>query len=88
METLNILAFGDSLTEGYSSWGTVFTPYGTDMKIWLDAALASTKVGLEVEGQSGDLVGEGGNFVERITNHCKCYFMLFKNPAAWISVMY
>lgn len=67
-----MLCFGDSLTEGYSGWGSKFTPYADSMKTWLDTELSPVKVTVEVDGQSGDCVDDRlGNFLARIRSRCK-----------------
>ena len=69
MESINILCFGDSLTEGYSKWGMSMTPYADSLKEWLKAAWPSAKLVVDVNGMSGDLV-VSGLFLKRITNSC------------------
>ena len=60
---LNILCFGDSLTEGYTLCGTQFTPYAKSMETYLREHLSDdvVKEGLtvRVEGRSGELVLRG-----------------------------
>jgi hypothetical protein len=70
MESIRILCFGDSLTEGYSYYGQEFTPYAGNMKAWLHAAWPATKVTVDVDGLSGDRVARG-SFLSRITAKCK-----------------
>lgn len=70
MESVNILCFGDSLTEGYSQWGLSMTPYADSMGEWLRAAWPSTKLTVDVNGMSGDLAVPG-LFLTRITSSCK-----------------
>lgn len=68
--TLNILCFGDSLTEGYSEYGTKMTPYGTTTLAYFTSRLGPlTKVHLCVEGKSGDLVTAG--FSRRMERICR-----------------
>jgi len=69
MESINILCFGNSLTEGYSRWGMSMTPYAENMKDWLKAAWPSTKLTVDVNGLSGDLI-ISGLFLKRITKSC------------------
>jgi hypothetical protein len=72
METIKIVCFGASMVEGYSSYGTVFTPYGNYMKKRLDSALSSTKVTVDIQGQSGDQVDESyGGYIDRLNDICK-----------------
>jgi lysophospholipase L1-like esterase len=70
MESVNILCFGDSLTEGLSDWDMPMTPYADSMREWLQAAWPSTKLTVDVNGMSGDLVVQG-LFPTRITSSCK-----------------
>jgi hypothetical protein len=70
MENINILCFGNSLTEGYSQWGMSMTPYADNMREWLQAAWPSTELTVDVNGMSGDLVVQG-LFLTRITSSCK-----------------
>jgi hypothetical protein len=70
MESVNILCFGDSLTEGYSHWGMSVTPYADNMRKWLEAAWPSTKLTVDVNGMSGDFVVPG-LFLKRITSSCE-----------------
>lgn len=74
---LRILCFGDSLTEGYTLFGTQFSPYSVAMKKVLDGTL-STKIQVEgakykievlTDGQSGDLVTIG-SFKARMERRC------------------
>lgn len=51
--SLNILCFGDSLTAGYSRYGTVHFPYAIHLKEVLQTAFPSTWLHIEVEGMSG-----------------------------------
>jgi lysophospholipase L1-like esterase len=55
-DSFKLLCVGDSLTAGYSSWGTVFTPYGEVIE-----SLSSGRVEVDTIGMSGwtsgDLLG-------------------------------
>ena len=71
-QSIRILCFGDSLTEGYSNYGTQFTPYSDEMKRklrHLDEPLITDVV---TEGQSGDRV-TSGNFKWRMEQR-RAYF--------------
>jgi len=70
MSSVRILCFGDSLTEGYSSWGQIYTPYASNMKAWLEAAWTSTTVSADVAGVSGDHVVSSYGFLSRIQSKC------------------
>jgi lysophospholipase L1-like esterase len=75
MESINILCFGDSLTEGYTNGGISFTPYAKSMKSWLESAWPSTKINVDIDGSSGDMVDEHyGLFLTRIKDSCKLDF--------------
>jgi hypothetical protein len=70
LPTLNILCFGDSLTEGYSNYGARFTPYSKWLKSKLEAKLSdSYYISIETDGVSGDLVTRG--FRRRMERQCK-----------------
>jgi len=57
---LQILCFGDSLTEGYSMFGMKYTPYSETLQTRLDEQLGSEwKVEIETDGVSGELVTAG-----------------------------
>lgn len=77
-----ILCFGDSLTEGYTQWGSVMAPYSTEMRRVLVEKLGIGKEadgkygegwGLEVEteGVSGEEVREMPGRMKRV---CECFF--------------
>jgi hypothetical protein len=77
MTTLRILCLGDSLTAGYTAFGTTFTPYAGVMKdalqAWFNkrAERRSDRIMVEtvVDGVSGDLI-DGGTFRRRIEKRC------------------
>jgi lysophospholipase L1-like esterase len=56
---LNIVCFGDSLTEGYSQFGSIFTPYSETMVSKLQAAFPTHKISAVTDGVSGDRVVSG-----------------------------
>jgi lysophospholipase L1-like esterase len=70
---LRILCFGDSLTEGYSCFGTVMTPYSetllTELTNKILAGDINRKLEIVTDGMSGDLVTVGG-FRDRMTKNC------------------
>ncbi|KAL0474805.1 SGNH hydrolase-type esterase domain-containing protein [Neurospora intermedia] len=66
---LRILCFGDSLTEGYSCWGSCFTPYSTKIKEMLRMAFPDVDVEIVTDGVSGDLVTGEGSFLTRMESH-------------------
>ncbi|MCJ1369236.1 hypothetical protein MMC20_000446 [Loxospora ochrophaea] len=72
MGELKILAFGDSLTEGYTDFGLTFHPYAPALKQKLLSLLPRWKVAVDVNGQSGDTVlsSLGGSFLQRLQISC------------------
>ena len=72
---LRILCFGDSLTEGYSGWGSRFTPYSTKLGEMLRMAFPDVEVEIVTDGLSGDLVTGTGSFLPRFKSHCKSAFL-------------
>lgn len=91
---LRILCFGDSLTEGYTLFGTRYSPYSEAMKRALDAGLSDNWVGNErkdplagdgervrVEVLTDGLSGDlvcGGSFEGRMGRRCGCFCCLIK----------
>jgi lysophospholipase L1-like esterase len=69
---LRILAFGNSLTEGYTEFGTRFHPYAIALEKKLSSLLPELKIIVDVNGQSGDLVLSelGGVFFQRLQSSC------------------
>jgi lysophospholipase L1-like esterase len=67
-----ILAFGDSLTEGYTDFGTRFRPYAIALGKKLSFLLPGLKTTVDVNGRSGDLVLSelGGAFLHRLQSSC------------------
>ncbi|KAE9382177.1 SGNH hydrolase [Stipitochalara longipes BDJ] len=66
-EPLRILCFGDSLTEGYTQHGSLFSPYSATLLHVLKSNIArSTKynIAVDTDGMSGDLVT--GSFLGRM----------------------
>jgi lysophospholipase L1-like esterase len=78
-QKLRILCFGDSLTAGYSSLGTVYHPYVDKMVQMVQMAFPDHEISTEVDGKPGDTVCHG--FLERIERHCETlclpFFFLF-----------
>lgn len=83
---LHILCFGDSLTEGYSQWGMVMTPYSRTLRDVLEKRLNAYgrsegekegkegekwNVLVETDGVSGELVTK--YFLGRMESQCKSY---------------
>jgi len=84
VESINILCLGDSLTEGYSLWGTVFTPYAKNMKTWMEKAWPSSTITVDVAGVSGDyVVSPPGSFLRRIATKCSSTSV----PYDWIIIL-
>lgn len=61
---LRILCFGDSLTDGYASFGLIKVPYSktlkTELQVKIGAWKGKRKVEVATDGASGDLVTTGG----------------------------
>ncbi len=70
LDQLRILAFGDSLAEGYTDFGMLMHPYGPALHSKLTDLLPDfgSKITIDVEGQSGDCVlnSLGGEFEDRL----------------------
>jgi lysophospholipase L1-like esterase len=66
-DKIRILAFGDSLTEGYTDWITRH-PYGNALKTELSNILPEHSVSVDINGKSGDRVCSSlsGEFFERL----------------------
>jgi lysophospholipase L1-like esterase len=69
---IRILAFGNSLTEGYTDFGTRFHPYAISLEKKLSSLSPGLNVTVDVNGQSGDRVLPelGGIFLERLQSSC------------------
>ena len=68
---LRILCFGDSLTEGYTQHGTLFTPYSETLLSTLKSNLplaSKYNIAIDTDGMSGDLVT--GSFLGRMEERC------------------
>jgi lysophospholipase L1-like esterase len=69
---LKILCFGDSLTAGYTMWGTEHYPYADILHVHLKRLLPSTNIVIDVAGLSGDqVVPPRGNFINRMESRIK-----------------
>ena len=69
-QSLRILAFGNSLTAGYTSYGLTYHPYAGELRSTLQKYLPSTNIVIDVDGLSGDLVSPPGRFLDRIRAKC------------------
>ncbi|KAF2190382.1 SGNH hydrolase [Zopfia rhizophila CBS 207.26] len=69
---LRILAFGDSLVEGYTDFGTPFHPYAIKLRKKLSQLLPNFKMAVDVNGESGDCVLPSlqGIFLQRLQSSC------------------
>ncbi|KAL8417486.1 hypothetical protein RB594_001234 [Gaeumannomyces avenae] len=63
---LRILCFGDSLTAGYASLGTVYRPYSEQMVELLRPALPDVEIETVVDGRPGDTTT---GFLSRLDPH-------------------
>jgi len=74
MSILHILCFGDSLTAGFSQYGTIYHPYAWSLQSSLESLLPSTTVINDIQGLSGDMVVYPlGRFLPRMED-------LYTNP--------
>ncbi|KAG4027404.1 hypothetical protein MFRU_030g00400 [Monilinia fructicola] len=69
LSPLKILCLGDSLTEGYSNYGTKFTPYSRWMKEVLAKEWPDREIEVITDGISGDLLTPPGGFKRRMEKH-------------------
>jgi len=66
---LSILCFGDSLTEGYSSYGMCFTPYSSTLLEHLSTVISDQyEITIDTDGVSGESVTAG--FLKRMRRQC------------------
>jgi len=65
---LRILCFGDSLTSGYSCFGSISHPYNEKLVEKLEEAFPDIKVDVTEDGVPGGLTGM---FMTRIMKHCR-----------------
>ncbi|MCJ1472533.1 hypothetical protein MMC13_001182 [Lambiella insularis] len=80
--TLKILCFGDSLTAGYSAYGSQFYPYADHLKRALQATFPSSRIEIIVEGMSGAQVR--GQYTGRLNRACE---RARDEPFDWIVVL-
>jgi len=66
----HILCFGNSLTAGYSRFGTEFHHYATTLKSTLETSQPHLAITTTIDGFPGDLVCPGGIFKSRLQEHC------------------
>ncbi|EDN96351.1 predicted protein [Sclerotinia sclerotiorum 1980 UF-70] len=69
LSPLRILCLGDSLTEGYSQYGTQFYPYSKWMKEVLGEKWPDREIEVITDGISGDLLTLPGGFKRRMERH-------------------
>ncbi|KAJ8058387.1 hypothetical protein OCU04_012578 [Sclerotinia nivalis] len=69
LSPLKILCLGDSLTEGYSQYGTKFYPYSKWMKEVLGKKWPDREIEVITDGISGDLLTPPGGFKRRMERH-------------------
>jgi lysophospholipase L1-like esterase len=67
---IRVLCFGDSLTAGYSQYGTVFHPYCEILESLLQRAFPGETISVVENGMSGDMVSVG-NFQTRLNHQRK-----------------
>lgn len=81
-KSLRILCFGDSLTAGYTMYGTEHHPYADHLRVGLELLLSSSEIQAEVAGFSGDQVQ--GSYLNRIKAKCP---MTTERRYDWIIIM-
>jgi len=64
---LRILCFGDSLTSGYSLYGTIYHPYNERLEEKLQEAFPDVRIEITTDGRPGDITG---NFTTRMMPYC------------------
>jgi lysophospholipase L1-like esterase len=69
---LRILAFGDSLTEGFTDFGLTFHPYSRSLQFRLCSLLPHHPIAIHTHGKSGDRVLDSlqGTFLSRLRALC------------------
>lgn len=75
-KTIRILCFGDSLTAGYSYFGTVHHPYEEKLGQMVEMAFPEYEIETVEDGLSGDLVSGRGSFLKRMQKRCACLLYL------------
>ncbi|MCJ1409628.1 hypothetical protein MMC19_003709 [Ptychographa xylographoides] len=81
-QTLKVLCFGDSLTAGYSTWGSRFHPYAAHLKSTLQGTFPSTSIEIVVEGLSGAQVR--AQYTGRLNRACRD---AGEEPYDWVVVL-
>lgn len=72
--SLRVLCFGDSLTAGFSQGGSLFHPYGIQLKASLEKALPKWNITTDIEGLGGDqAVSPPGLFLSRMEELCRSH---------------
>lgn len=66
-KTLRIFCFGDSLTAGFSAYGSVYHPYSIALTQKLSKDLSHTQVIATDNGMPGDVVTQGA-FAQRFAS--------------------
>jgi lysophospholipase L1-like esterase len=86
MEELHILCLGDSLTEGFTRYGTEFHPYGPAMAEALGQSLPNIKSYVVVEGLSGDqMCPPMGRYMPRLQAKRELYHMFHPKTLIFMS---
>jgi lysophospholipase L1-like esterase len=69
---IRVLAFGDSLTEGYTDFGMRFHPYAIALEKKLSSLMPELNITVDINGKSGDLVlsERDGDFMQRLQSSC------------------
>lgn len=84
-KTLRILCFGDSLTAGWSVWGTRLDPYSEHLQAPLERLLWSTNVIVDVDGVAGDrVIAPPGQYLRRMNARCE---KAIAAPYDWFIIM-
>ena len=73
INTLRVLCFGDSLTEGFSGLGAVDHPYGLALKASLEKGFPQiNQIVTDIQGLGGDMaISPPGYFLRRMTTLCQ-----------------
>ena len=80
-KSLRILCFGDSLTAGYTNYGSELYPYADHLRTGLQHMLSTSDIEVDVAGLSGDQVQ--GSYLRRIKAKCETA----ERPYDWIIIM-
>lgn len=81
-KSLRILCFGDSLTAGYTKYGTAYYPYADHLRFHLEHMLSSSNINVDVDGFSGDQVSAW--YLQRMQRQCS---QNSADPYDWIIIM-